>query len=65
MDDQAVSASLKVTVELDFYYNPFNGKSLDQVSESLHDEIHDLIRENLDDEVVGIYTVLESSQNNT
>ena len=62
MDDQSVSASLKVFIELDFYYNPFKGKSLDQASESLHDEIHDLIRENLDDDVVGIYTTLESFQ---
>tara|TARA_B100001939_G_scaffold348219_1_gene374297 strand:+ start:2365 stop:2562 length:198 start_codon:yes stop_codon:yes gene_type:complete len=65
MDDQAVSASLKVIVELDFYYNSFKGKSLDQVSESLHDEIHDLIRENLDDDVVGIYTTFESPQLST
>lgn len=37
--------SVSFAVDVEVVYNPFNGKTADQIAESLEDEIHDLLFE--------------------
>ena len=46
--------TLSFAVDVEINYNPFNGKTADELSESLQDELHDLLFEL--DQVTGVYT---------
>ncbi len=47
-----LTVSFAVDVEVE--YNSFGGKTADEISESLQDELHDLLFEL--DQVTGVYT---------
>jgi hypothetical protein len=46
--------TISFAVDVEVAYNSFNGKTADELSESLQDELHDLLFEL--DQVTGVYT---------
>jgi len=46
--------TVSFAVEIEVEYNSFGGKTADEISESLQDELHDLLFEL--DQVTGVYT---------
>lgn len=46
--------TVSFAVEVEVEYNSFGGKTADEISESLQDELHDLLFEL--DQVTGVYT---------
>jgi len=46
--------TVSFAVDVEVAYNSFNGKTAEEISESLQDEIHDLLFEL--DQVTGVYT---------
>ena len=46
--------TVSFAVDIELAYNSFNGKTADEISESLQDELHDLLFEL--DQVTGVYT---------
>jgi hypothetical protein len=54
--------TISFAVDVEVAYNSFNGKTADELSESLQDELHDLLFEL--DQVTGVYTSCTSISSN-
>jgi hypothetical protein len=49
-------AQISCNVDLEIKYNPFKGKTLEQLSETIEEELHDLVEELRPDEVACFTT---------
>lgn len=54
--------TVSFAVDIEVAYNSFNGKTTEEIAESLQDEIHDLLFEL--EQVTGVYTSCTSIESN-
>lgn len=60
MLDQTSNSILRLTftVELEVKYNSFDGRTIDEFAEAVHDDVCDALFEVREDDVLGVFTDL-------
>ncbi len=60
MEDKKPVASVRINLELEAVYDSFNGRTLAEFAELLDEELHECLNDFREEDVIGIFSKVES-----
>tara|TARA_R100000005_G_scaffold95755_1_gene78595 strand:+ start:8945 stop:9145 length:201 start_codon:yes stop_codon:yes gene_type:complete len=60
VEDKKPVASVRINLELEAVYDSFNGRTLAEFAELLDEELHECLNDFREEDVIGIFSKVES-----
>lgn len=60
MEDKKPVASVRINLEFEAVYDSFNGRTLAEFAELLDEELHECLNDFREEDVIGIFSKVES-----